>query len=515
MQVYFSHSYRDPVINGYFLQHFEQQDIPLVLDQKTDIWCVAKLERYTREMSGFISIIPRRPTEKDAGAYSEYIAQEISLARRARLPRLLFVDERILKYHQLDFPEDAVLFSVESPEVHQERHAGSIRDFRTRLDTFHRPSPSCEPKTVAIVVGEGKGFRKVGEDLVELLRRHGYSPTVIAEKRSGRGLDDIRLLETLWSAELCVFLVGGRLSEAHIALAMAHAHCIPALRLMYDAKATECNPSSAGVIRWATGEALLVECERQLTSYREGLVSPIAMAQSSTHEDAMRRGSTMKWHSRPENLWDMQDGRALIFHIHPEHGFVSEETNRARRIFQRSLAQARTREDSERICRILYEELCRHRFGYELELKSSTAGHQVIRTPSQIETHKTATCMDMSCLFAALIEAANQKPLLAVVEGPGFAHSLVGYRAMNEPAWENVTIGTLRRAISTGDAVFFESTGAIEADAPVGAETKLERSDKLLGYGDAKDAAERMIMNSESRLRCFIDVHSVRNQSNQ
>ena len=126
MQVYFSHSYRDAVINGYFLKHFEREDIPLHADQKTDIWCVAKLERYVTQTTGFISIIPRRPTDGDTGAYSPYIAQELTLARRARVPRLLFVDEHILKFHRLDFPEDAVPFSAEIPESHAEKHAVAI-----------------------------------------------------------------------------------------------------------------------------------------------------------------------------------------------------------------------------------------------------------------------------------------------------------------------------------------------------------------------------------------------------
>ena len=83
MQVYFSHSYRDVALNGYFLEQFVEEDIPLQADQKTDVWCVAKLERYLNEMAGFLSIIPRRPTDSDPGAYSPYIAHELNLARRA------------------------------------------------------------------------------------------------------------------------------------------------------------------------------------------------------------------------------------------------------------------------------------------------------------------------------------------------------------------------------------------------------------------------------------------------
>src|SRR5205085_1083732 len=96
MQAYFSHSYRDVAINAYFLAHFLDEEIDLRADQKTDIWCVAKLERYLIETTGFVSIIPERAVDGIRGGYSPYIGQELALARRARVPRLLFVDEQVL-----------------------------------------------------------------------------------------------------------------------------------------------------------------------------------------------------------------------------------------------------------------------------------------------------------------------------------------------------------------------------------------------------------------------------------
>ena len=83
VNVYFSHSYHDVAVNGYFLEHFLDGEILLHADQKTDVWCVAKLERYLGELDGFVSVIPRRPTEDDSTAFSPYIGQELSLARRA------------------------------------------------------------------------------------------------------------------------------------------------------------------------------------------------------------------------------------------------------------------------------------------------------------------------------------------------------------------------------------------------------------------------------------------------
>jgi hypothetical protein len=74
-QVYFSHSYRDRSINSYFLDRFVQADFALLADQKSPTWCVAKLERYMLESSGFVSIIPRRAATDKLG-YSPYIGHQ-------------------------------------------------------------------------------------------------------------------------------------------------------------------------------------------------------------------------------------------------------------------------------------------------------------------------------------------------------------------------------------------------------------------------------------------------------
>ena len=214
MQVYLSHSYRDVAINSYFLDHFVREEIPLRADQKTDVWCIAKLERFVSETTGFVSIIPSRPTDEDPGAYSPYIGQELNLARRARVPRLLLLDERVFKHHQLEFPEDAVTFHPQSLEQDKVRLASAINAFSRVLEASYPLKREWLPKHAALVAGEGKAVRKAEGDVAEILRRHGYSVTNSSGRYPGRGLADIRLLEMLWCAELCVFLLGERLSDA-------------------------------------------------------------------------------------------------------------------------------------------------------------------------------------------------------------------------------------------------------------------------------------------------------------
>jgi hypothetical protein len=510
MQVYFSHSYRDFAVNGHFIERLAREDLPLRADQKTDIWCVAKLERYLTETTGFISVIPRRSTDQDPGGYSPYIGRELNLARRARVPRLLFVDEQVLKLHRLDFPEDAVPFHPDAVGEDVARHDAVIQQFRVSIETMTRADRGFSHGEAAVVASGTGLLGEAARDVAEILRRQEFRISPLIGKFDDRGLDDIRLLEALWRAELCVFLLGENMSDTHVALALAHAHCIPSIRLQYDRRASECASALSGTIRWCNRSDMLVELERQVSSYRQGLVAPIEIAQATSAEDAARAIGTMRWRPRNDNLWLMRDGAALLHHVRPEQNFVQDEVNRLGRAYGSSLAQARSRESTMQICRIAYEAICRFRFGFEFEPYSPESGVQVIRTPAQIETHRTANCLDLACLFAGILEAANQAPILVVIDGPGYAHALVGARTPAEPAWRNPDQGDLRRALSLGDAVFFEPTGVVESDVPVAAETELERHDKLLDFMSAKMAAGRMIERTDIHVRHVIDLQAMR-----
>jgi hypothetical protein len=133
MQVYFSHSYRDVEINTYFFGVLVEQELELFADQKSPTWCVAKLERYLHDLSGFLSIVPRRATEDGSITYSPYIGYELSLARRSRLPRLIFVDDELLNRYRDRFPTDAIPFVRSSPASDRFRHIDAIREFRKAL----------------------------------------------------------------------------------------------------------------------------------------------------------------------------------------------------------------------------------------------------------------------------------------------------------------------------------------------------------------------------------------------
>ena len=148
----------------------------------------------------------------------------------------------------------------------------------------------------------------------------------------------------------------------------------------------------------------------------------------------------------------------------------------------------------------------RRGYGYETEGVTGFAGTQAIRTPGQVRTHRTATCIDAACLFAAMLEAAGQRPLLVVVDTPNGGHALAGYRVRDEPASEVADLADLRAAVTRGDAVFVEPTGAFEADYPVGAENASDRIDKVLRFSDAQDAASKLLRDPSTQLRHFVDV---------
>ncbi len=512
--LYLSHSYRDRHINGHFVPILKAEDVSVQADQKTGIWCVPKLERSMAQVSGVVSIIPIRPTEADPAAYSRHIALELALARRARVPRLLLVDERVLDRHHVDFPEDAIPYAVERLEEQKAEHIAAIKKFRTRFTAHHRTPSGHVRRTAVIVVDSAKGFRGLGEDLAELMRRKGYSSTVLTEKREGHGLDDIRLLEAIWRAEVGVYLMGPRISEVHVGLAMAHAHCLPAFRLLHDPKASSSEPSISGLIRWRDAANLMTAFKSQFDGYLVDLVDPAEKAQEIGYPDAFREIGTAKWVPEPDDFWNPSDGPALVRHVHSSDGFIVDEVAHVRRLFKRSFAQAVDRASADAVCRLLYDEMKRHQLVYEFEPVARRKGVQSIRSPSLIKLHANATCLDMSCLFAALLEGASQLPLIAVLKCRDRWHAVVGYRARNEPRWTAPDIGSLRRACTLGDAVLFEATGPIEADSPVAIETILERSDKKMSFSDAKETALRLLMDADTQLLYLIDVAHIRGAGN-
>jgi hypothetical protein len=488
MDLYFSHSYRDERINAYFCKEFGDQGFKLYADQKSPTWCVAKLERYLDELSGFISIIPKRATSDNSLAYSPWIGHELSLARRGRVPRLLFVDDDILGKFPSDFPNDAVPFVYTSPESGQFRHRQAVEKFRGLLKNpslIHRREYNDRQATI-IAAGDQR-ISDAADQVREALTRN-YRVTYFKADQLRTTFDNNLLLESLLTSELCVFLLDTQLTNADLALAMAHAQFVPSIRLQFDPDSKDAQALLSGQITWSKMNDLVKAFHEQLDSFREGFVDAIDLSKIAT----------TAWKPEDENLWDPLDGKSLNNHLATADPFVRDEVEIVGKIMGGLISQI-TSSQVWNVVRGFYDELKRRHFYYERELKM-VGNLQAIRTPTDISKAGSATCIDTTCLFASLLKAAGQNPVVALVEisnqGKSRAHSLVGYvppSGFSLPAQPRLE--DLRAAVDHQDVILLESTGFLESEEPVGAETIEERriGDKMLDFLTAKQSAERLV----------------------
>ena len=406
MQIYFSHSYRDVEINTYFFGVLVEQEFQLFADQKSPTWCVAKLERYLHDLSGFLSIVPRRATDDGSIAYSPYIGYELSLARRSRLPRLVFVDDEVLNRHRAHFPPDAIPFVRSAPDSDRFRHVDAVGDFRKALQDARRSRRRYRDRAVTVVTAGGEALARPTELVMDLLQSKSYAPQRIAPQADA--LDDVAVLESILSSEMCVFLLDQQISYADVLLAMAYAHSVPSIRLQYDPATTKVEAAAeSGRIRWASADDVLKALRDQVDSYRMRFVRAVST------DDVRNIGITQRT-PRPEQLWDPTDGPALIRHVEPAAARIRDVVNAVRKLAGGSFVNV----DALEICTLLYRSIRTQHFAYEHEPPTMVAGRQAIRTADDIWNDNAATCLDLACLFAALLKAAGLKPVIAILARP-------------------------------------------------------------------------------------------------
>ena len=499
MQVYFSHSYRDVEINTYFFGVLVEQGIELFADQKSPTWCVAKLERYLHELSGFLSIVPRRTAEDGSIAYSPYIGYELSLARRARLPRLMFVDDEVLNHYRVRFPPDAIPFVRSSPASDRFRHVDAIREFRKALESRGtNQRRTYRDRSVTVVAAGGSALSQPTDVLMDVLRSKAYDPRQITPKQLPDALDDVTFLEFILNSEMCVFLLDQQVTYADVLLAMAYAHTVPSIRLQYDPAAAKVEAAAeSGRIRWSSADDVLGAFQDQVDSYRMGFVQAIST------QDVRNIGITQRT-PRPEQLWDPNDGAALIQHINPANARIHNIVNAVRKLTGGSFVNA----DPLEICALLYRFIRTQHFAYEHEPPTLAAGRQAIRAADDIWNDNAATCLDLACLFASLLKAAGLNPIIVILARPNFSHALVGYKVPAAARWQGrPDIGDIRGSVVLRDLILFESTGVVEHETAVGGELAQERRDgnRTLEFEIAKIAAERLI-SSQIELRYVLEI---------
>jgi hypothetical protein len=508
MQVYFSHSYRDIPVNTYFTGLLDAAGILLRADQKTDVWCVAKLERYLFELAGFVSIVTRRVAPDGSLTFSPYIGRELGLARRARTPRVLFVDDQVLNHFPSMFPPSAIPFFHEAPETEMTRHVDAIGQFRRILSSGGaRPPRTYQPNEAAVVVGEGPVLRDAASHVAAILRSQQYNPRVInASKSLDETFDDIDDFESLLRSELCVFVLDRDLSYADLFLAMAHAHCIPSVRLRHDPEAENSGPELSGVVHWNSSGGVAPAFMPLFQNYQSAFANPAG-------KDDLLKLATPAPIVPSLNLWDPSDGHALVVHVVPDSPYVTDRVDGVIRVLSITTTEA-SRIQSDAVCRGLYDRVRREAFYYTFEPVLVQTNVQKIRTPAEISALNCGTCIDFACLFASLLECAHERPVIIVVGTTRGAHAITAYVTHDAILGEDpLSLGDVRGAVNRGEIVPFETTGAVEARGrQVGAETETEREEgaNMLDYQTAKNAAKRLLLQNDIELKHCVDVQKIR-----
>ena len=499
MQVYFSHSYRDVEINTYFFSILVEEEFKLFADQKSPTWCVAKLERYLQELSGFLSIVPRRATEDGSITYSPYIGYELSLARRSGLPRLMFVDDEVLNRFRECFPADVIPFVRSSPAADRFRHVDAIREFRKALESRGANLRRYRLRSVTLITAGGPVLSQATDVLMDVLRNKNYEPRQITPRQLPDALNDVRLLEFILNSEICVFLLDQQVTYADVLLAMAYAHSVPSIRLQYDPTAAKVETvAESGRIRWSRADDVLPAFRDQVDSYRMGFVQAISTSD-------IRNIAITQRIPRPEQLWDPNDGAALIEHIAPGNVRIRDIVNAVRKLTGGSFVNVNPLE----ICTLLYRVIRTQHFAYEHEPPTLTSGQQAIRAADDIWNDNAGTCLDLACLFASLLKATGLNPIILILVRPNFSHALAGYKVPTAAHWQDrPEIGDIRGSLVLGDLVLFEPTGVAEHETVVGGELAQERRDgnRTLEFDIAKIAAERLMSSQQIELRYVLEV---------
>jgi hypothetical protein len=239
-----------------------------------------------------------------------------------------------------------------------------------------------------------------------------------------------------------------------------------------------------------------------LAIVRRGQITLFELAIATLIADATRPSSAAR--AQP---WRLGDGAALLGYVRPDLPTVQDQVNRLR---MSDLFLEPSREISLEICRRIYDDMKRLKLVYDVNPELGLAGKQLIRSVMAIHEQRRATCVDIACYFAALLEASHQQALIAIVRTPQLAHALVGYRAPLEPAWRSASVGDLRRAVLSGDAVLFEPTGVLASERIVAGEEPGERNEGQLDFDSARRAAERLIEREDLTVQHLIDVSDLR-----
>ncbi|MEC5163192.1 MULTISPECIES: DUF3320 domain-containing protein [unclassified Janthinobacterium] len=165
--------------------------------------------------------------------------------------------------------------------------------------------------------------------------------------------------------------------------------------------------------------------------------------------------------------------------------------------------QAKNREKVWQQVSALYSTLLAEDLQYANPPASFGADGQKIRTPERIFGGRVATCLDLAMLFASCLEQAGLHPVVLFKEG----HAWVGVWLIETcfPTALVDDVQTLRKRVSSGEFIVFETTGVAGGQKPSlrqacarGAE-ELNEASAFLYAIDVRRARELQILPLRSR----------------
>jgi hypothetical protein len=505
--VYFSHSFRpqDQTLNEYSLRLFAEEGIRLLADRKgSNAWCVPKLERFIMNVAGFVAVIPYRGDADPAFpfTFSRYIVFEVGLARRARLPRLVFVEERIYRRFRESgvTPDEPIVFFREAPQRDEQKHRWIIRQFAAQLaERCHGSPPSLGGQRVAVFQGEREETAGLARLVEEAFGTEAYEVVQIpAAEVAGCG-HDLSAFDTILSADASVFCLGPERSQTDVALAVAHALCRPAFRLRRAEDAASCEPELSGLVRWRTLDQLRPALTAQIRSYKLGFIEKVLPTSSAASEKEL---------VMPE--WDPRKPLTLAEFVEVGDGFIKQVADAVSHRLDRGAPDLVGAGRHDELCRASYQQVLEYRWRYEFEPGSKDYSRQRVRTPTDLHHRGGGTCLDLACYFAALLESMQANPVIARLSWPGGAHALAGCWVQGRPGdklLDERCRSFLRAAVRRGDLLLFETTGAVKKILDSASEG---RRDGFLTFEQARNTALELFEQEGADLDFLLDILAAR-----
>lgn len=214
-------------------------------------------------------------------------------------------------------------------------------------------------------------------------------------------------------------------------------------------------------------------------------------------------------------VWSLVEPESLIRFVKVEDVYLKNDLYM---IMQRLGAEKGFSEFARRkrfraLCTAAYDHVRSYGWIFDYEQGSPDYGRQVIRTLFDVLRDQRACCLDLACLFAALLENMQVKPVILRVLGDRFAHALAGYWKGDGAGQPVIREGEfVRKAVRRDDMVLFETTGAVRTPSPIGGEPRKwrEKGNGFLAFGEAVKTARNLVLSTSVQIDFLLDVVAAR-----